>query len=188
MFTIYLSGPDEKYCAEKYKTLIKKLIKSAFPDVRIYDTEERPEGDWFENDLMTLENADMMVFMTPDFPLPGVAPKIGYFYANLYHRKLIKWGKPSDRIICIWPEKIEPKYGQRVIKRMGTIVPTAADAIELIGNYINLECTGKKCLCTQECDCANPDGEGVRHRSNECPVHNTYPAPNPECPIHGEGE
>lgn len=29
------------------------------------------------------------------------------------------------------------------------------------------------------CDCANPDGEGVAHVSNECPVHNLNPRPAP---------
>ena len=140
MFTIYLSGPDEKYCAEKYKT----FLIHAYPSVRFYNTETRPEGDWFENDLMTLENADMMVFMTPDFPLPGVAPKIGYFYACLQERRLIKWGQPSDQIICIWPDEVKPKHGQRVIKRMGVIVPTVGETIKLISQVIMQQENKKK--------------------------------------------
>ena len=48
-----------------------------------------------------------------------------------------------------------------------------------------------ECSCTQECDCQNPppddwDGKvGVYHISNECPIHNYGPYPNPECPVHG---
>jgi hypothetical protein len=42
------------------------------------------------------------------------------------------------------------------------------------------------CQCTAVCDCANPEpyGDGVAHCSNECPVHNLRPLPNPECPVH----
>ncbi|MBI4709422.1 MAG: hypothetical protein HY764_04440 [Candidatus Portnoybacteria bacterium] len=49
-----------------------------------------------------------------------------------------------------------------------------------------------KCTCPKECDCQNPppdnrkkgDG-GPYHLSNECPIHNDFPQPNEECPIHG---
>ena len=52
----------------------------------------------------------------------------------------------------------------------------------------------EKCICTTECDCQNPppddwDGKsGVWHVSNECPIHNDYPMPDPDCPakIHRE--
>ena len=49
-----------------------------------------------------------------------------------------------------------------------------------------------RCICTQECDCENPPPDdtakrtnGIYHVSNECPVHNFNPDPNPECLIHG---
>lgn len=47
------------------------------------------------------------------------------------------------------------------------------------------------CKCWQECSCENPppdnwDGKnGVFHVSNECPIHNLYSDPNPQCPFHG---
>jgi len=50
----------------------------------------------------------------------------------------------------------------------------------------------KKCICTKVCDCQNPppddwDGkDGVWHISEYCPIHNLYPAPNPECPVHSQ--
>ena len=46
------------------------------------------------------------------------------------------------------------------------------------------------CTCPKECDCQNPppdNGGGkddVYHISNECPMHNLYPRPSPDCPIH----
>lgn len=43
------------------------------------------------------------------------------------------------------------------------------------------------CRCTKVCDCQNPDPEnGTALVSNECPVHNFHPEPNPECPVHTE--
>lgn len=48
-----------------------------------------------------------------------------------------------------------------------------------------------QCLCPQECDCQCPppdDWDGVAGAfgiSEECPIHNLNPSPNPECPIHG---
>ena len=48
-----------------------------------------------------------------------------------------------------------------------------------------------RCTCAKKCDCQCPppnnwDGKnGVWLISNECPVHNQDPDPNPECPIHG---
>ncbi len=44
---------------------------------------------------------------------------------------------------------------------------------------------GFGCICTTVCDCQNPEpDEGVALVSQECPVHNLYPDPNPECHIH----
>ena len=37
------------------------------------------------------------------------------------------------------------------------------------------------CICPRSCDCQNPEGDDVAHISNECPVHNLNPWPNPEC-------
>jgi len=60
----------------------------------------------------------------------------------------------------------------------------------LFNNIKRCKMPEKKCLCPTECDCQNPppddwDGEnGPWHVSNECPVHNWYPRPNPECPLH----
>ena len=41
------------------------------------------------------------------------------------------------------------------------------------------------CTCPTECDCQNPDGEGVKGISNSCPIHNFNPMPDEECPVHG---
>lgn len=38
------------------------------------------------------------------------------------------------------------------------------------------------CICTRVCDCEHPEpAEGVALVSDECPVHNHNPKPNPEC-------
>jgi len=46
----------------------------------------------------------------------------------------------------------------------------------------------QECICTIICDCANPpphkNAKGVWHVSNECPEHNGYPEPDPQCTAH----
>lgn len=44
--------------------------------------------------------------------------------------------------------------------------------------------TTPKCCCTTVCDCQDFDKGLV---STECPVHNDFPSPNPECPVHMNG-
>lgn len=39
------------------------------------------------------------------------------------------------------------------------------------------------CTCPTSCDCACPN-DGLM--SNECPIHNDHPQPNPDCPQHGQ--
>lgn len=42
------------------------------------------------------------------------------------------------------------------------------------------------CICRADCDCQNPEpDEGTALVSNECPIHNYNPRPNPQCPVHG---
>lgn len=36
------------------------------------------------------------------------------------------------------------------------------------------------CICIRTCDCQDPDNEPALC-SNECPEHNLYQLPNPEC-------
>lgn len=39
------------------------------------------------------------------------------------------------------------------------------------------------CICTRTCDCECPEPKsGVALVSHECPVHNQFPWPHPECP------
>ncbi len=40
------------------------------------------------------------------------------------------------------------------------------------------------CICPLDCDCQNPepDGEAIAYCSQNCPIHNLYPEPVPECP------
>ena len=43
------------------------------------------------------------------------------------------------------------------------------------------------CICPSECCCQYPEPkDGVALVSEECPIHNDYPWPHPECPIHRE--
>ena len=49
----------------------------------------------------------------------------------------------------------------------------------------------KTCICPTKCDCQNPPpkrgyAHGVYGVSDFCPIHNVYPAPRTDCPVHGE--
>lgn len=43
-----------------------------------------------------------------------------------------------------------------------------------------------QCTCPKECDCQNPEPEndGCALVSNSCPIHNLYPDPAEDCPLH----
>ena len=59
---------------------------------------------------------------------------------------------------------------QKIIKEFLT------EVLQLTLNELN------ECICPKDCDCANPDGEGVASVSNACPEHNLHPKPVDECP------
>ncbi|HUD03968.1 MAG TPA: hypothetical protein VMR73_00555 [Candidatus Paceibacterota bacterium] len=57
--------------------------------------------------------------------------------------------------------------------------------------FLEQEKSKPVCTCPTECDCQNPppdngDGTSVYGVSEFCPVHNVYPAPPTDCPVHGE--
>jgi len=40
----------------------------------------------------------------------------------------------------------------------------------------------EECVCTRTCDCECPEPEsGAALVSHECPVHNQFPRPHPDC-------
>jgi len=47
----------------------------------------------------------------------------------------------------------------------------------------NQDGVAHECICTKTCDCECSEPEaGTALVSNECPVHNEYPHPHPDCP------
>lgn len=52
--------------------------------------------------------------------------------------------------------------------------------------FTSRDCGAERCGCPRVCDCENFD---VGLISNECPVHNHFPPPQPapDCPVHGDG-
>lgn len=126
-YDIFISGPAEKYCEIKYKS----LIKQALPDAVIYDTEEVHNGDWFDNDLAALEQSLCMVVLVPQFPMPGMSTKVGYFYAKLMERVNQQFKNlAAPYIIFIWPNDVMPDYGKKVAERMGYIVISVEECIK----------------------------------------------------------
>jgi len=136
-YDIFISGPAEKYCNVKYKT----LIRQAFPRASIYDTEETHDGDWFTNDLIALGQAKFMVVLVPDFPMPGMSPKTGFFYAKFAERQgdFFK-ASVNPNLIFIWPDNVKPDYGKKVAARMGLIVSTAEEAINFLRTLADCHC------------------------------------------------
>jgi hypothetical protein len=68
-------------------------------------------------------------------------------------------------------------------KTTGTYIDLATKIAQLTGVDLNdPTCQGLICTCTTICDCADHKNGLI---SNECPIHNTDPLPNPECPQHG---
>lgn len=71
----------------------------------------------------------------------------------------------------------------------GQSVPALMTLLEEGNLVVRTEIDTKPaCICPTECDCQNPDGEGVRGISEFCPIHNDTPDPDPECPVHGYGD
>jgi len=71
-------------------------------------------------------------------------------------------------------------------------IPICNNLQETCKTAIQYILSEKECICVKDCDCQNPppddwDGgeDSVYHISNECPVHNRNPRPNPECLFHG---
>jgi hypothetical protein len=52
-----------------------------------------------------------------------------------------------------------------------------AVAEKVLGRVADLQ----RCTCPKACDCEDI-GRGLF--SNECPIHNDYPQPAPDCPVH----
>jgi len=52
--------------------------------------------------------------------------------------------------------------------------------------------SNEQCTCPKTCDCQNPPPDnpveytGIWGVSNQCPTHNLYPDPDPNCPVHGK--
>lgn len=123
-YDIFLGGPWEKYAPFPYKT----MIKEAFPELNLFDPEERPSqetGDWFVDNYQALHNSKTMLALVPEFAFPGVAPEVGIFYQVNSKDP----SKPLDEIVIIWPEIVKPDYGKKVAAKMGYVVENPEEAI-----------------------------------------------------------
>jgi hypothetical protein len=76
--------------------------------------------------------------------------------------------------------KVQLRKFSRHPTEKGSVTGMLENAHALLNYHLAIEDL-LKCICTRECDCQNPSGEGVKHVSNECPEHNDNQKPNPEC-------
>ncbi len=126
MYDIFLAGPWEKYASEQYKT----LVRAAFPTLRFYDPEETQMPHWFDRNLEALRHTKILFVFVPTFPFPGVGPEVGIYF----ERRTLMGRKPY--IVAVWPNDVQPQWGKEVLSRMGVIVPTVAEAIEIIRRLV----------------------------------------------------
>lgn len=146
-YDMFLGGPPDRRAPFPYK----QQIKDAFPDIRIYDWEDYKGDDYQEHNNQALKSSFMMVSLVPDFPMPGIGPELGYFYAHNEDR--IKEGlqlgidfdgtverpswkavrtDPHHYAILIWPDSVKPDFAKKTIGHYGLIVPNVLSAIEEI--------------------------------------------------------
>jgi|GEM_PF-1337460 len=128
-FDIFLGGPPDRRSPFPYR----QIIKAAFPDLRIYDWEEYHGDDYQERNHQMIRQSRMMVSLVPDFPMPGIGPEVGYFYA--VHEEMIRAAKVSP-IILIWPDSVKPDFTKKTIGHYGLIVPSVEEAIAAIKNSL----------------------------------------------------
>lgn len=121
-YDIFLGGPWEEYCPISYK----KIIKEAFPDLRIYDPEDYQGSDYFEMNYAVMQSSKSMFVMVPNFPFPLVAVEAGLYYAMHNH------GNPAIRInnlVILWPYCVVPDFSKMSLNHLGQVTETIEDAI-----------------------------------------------------------
>jgi hypothetical protein len=134
---IALIGPWEKYTNQKYKT----TIKEAFNELSIFDPEEHQEdneGDYFTTDLEAYLRTRILVIYMPSFNSAALF-EAGYFYRQLQISGLIDTKEPSRNIVTIWDDsQIEKPYAKKWFERVGAVVQTDQEAVEVVRDMLNL--------------------------------------------------
>lgn len=106
-----------------------QILKKHFLIKKRFDPEDYLSKDthtWFEDNLLALENSLTMVALVPDFPFPGVALEVGFFYHKNCKGDATR---PLEELIVIWPSIVTPDYGKKVVEKMGFIVENTQEAI-----------------------------------------------------------
>lgn len=147
-YDLFLGGPPDRRCNIPYR----QMIKDAFPDLKIYDWESYKGDDYQAKNNDALRASRMMVSMVPDFPMPGIGPEVGYFYA--IHEERIRADRlglaltsprfgpyvPDEKIertcpvndsILIWPEVFTTDT-RKTIAQYALLVSSVDEAIAAI--------------------------------------------------------
>ena len=127
-YDIFLGGAWEKYSSLPYK----KIIKSVFTDLKIYDPEDYSGEDWFANNLEILKNSRSLLAMVPEFPFPLVAVEAGFYYA---HHNLDQNSGSSKLVIC-WPNNVKPDWVKKNLFHLGEVTNSLAEAIMALFKFL----------------------------------------------------
>lgn len=137
---IALIGPWEKYTNQKYKS----TFKEAFNQLRVFDPEEHQEdneGDYFITDLEAYLRTRVLVIYMPGFNSAALF-EAGYFYRQLQILGLVDPSQPSRNIVTIWDDsEIDKPYARSWFERVGIVVQTDKEAVEVVRDILNTETT-----------------------------------------------
>ena len=127
-YDIFLGGVWERYSSVPYK----RIIKSVFSDLKIYDPKDYLGENWFARNLQVLENSRSLLVMVPEFPFPLVAVEAGFYYA---HHCPDKNSGLSNLVIC-WPEKVKPDWVKKNLFQLGQVANSLEEAIIALLNVL----------------------------------------------------
>lgn len=126
MKKIYLAGQPNQY-ANNWKEEFKKIKGFEFYDPD-FDSNQTSPDTFFPDDLNAVNTSDILIAN------PGVAPseatwiEIGYFLA----KNTSKPGETCKNLIIIWPDERQPKWSISFVEKVGYVVTTVEEAIELL--------------------------------------------------------
>jgi hypothetical protein len=132
-YDVFLAGPWEQYAKEPYK----ERLKQNFPQLRYYDPEtdsRQKEGLWFQDNYYAMKNSNVLVSHECSFPGAGSTRETGIFY-GIHGDGVL----PLDRLVTIFFEDLQPRWGVLVAEKMGVVVYNVQQAEEYLKKYFKLK-------------------------------------------------
>jgi hypothetical protein len=132
-YDVFLAGPWEEYAKEPYKARLKEnLSQLKFYDPET-DADQRSEGNWFADNFKAMQNSRVLVSHECSFPGAGSTRETGIFYG--IHGDGFK---PLDRLVTIFFEDLQPRWGVEVAEKMGIVVYNVEQAEEYLKKHFSI--------------------------------------------------